>query len=152
MRLSELAKLTLLDIDIPKRITQEVDTMGLVRIKRKGGKTAAIPLNYKACRAMAAYLQVRPELGQAGLVVSQFKRPLSTRAIQHRSTNSLHEAGMTGASVPTLRHTMAIQHVARGTDLKTVQATLGHVDLATTTMSVSLAKTAQRKAVQEHAL
>jgi site-specific recombinase XerD len=47
---------------------------------------------------------------------------------------------------------MATHHVARGTDLKTVQETLGHADLATTTMYVSLAKTAQKKALQEHAL
>jgi site-specific recombinase XerD len=39
MRLSELAKLQLTDIEIPKRITQDVDNMGLVRIRRKGGKT-----------------------------------------------------------------------------------------------------------------
>ena len=36
-----------------------------------------------------------------------------------------------GASVHTLRHTMATHHVARGTDLKTVQETLGHADLKT---------------------
>ena len=29
MRLSELAKLTLLDIEIPKRITQDIDNMGV---------------------------------------------------------------------------------------------------------------------------
>jgi integrase/recombinase XerD len=47
---------------------------------------------------------------------------------------------------------MATHHVARGTDLKTVQEMLGHADLATTAMYVSLAKQAQRKAIQEHAL
>jgi len=152
MRLSELAKLTLLDIEIPKRITQDIDTMGLVRIRRKGGKTAAIPLNYKACKAVAAYLQVRPAVGESALFISQFKQPMSPRAIQHRIRKYLTEAGITGASVHTLRHTMATHHVARGTDLKTVQETLGHASLATTTMYVSLAKTAQRKALQEHAL
>jgi integrase/recombinase XerD len=152
MRLSELAKLTLLDIEIPKRITQDIDNMGIVRIRRKGGKMAAIPLNYKACKAVAAYLHVRPEVGQSALFISQFRKPMSTRAIQHRMTKYVKEAGITSASVHTLRHTMATHHVARGTDLKTVQETLGHADLATTTMYVSLAKTAQRKALQEHAL
>ncbi|HEV2123791.1 MAG TPA: tyrosine-type recombinase/integrase [Chloroflexota bacterium] len=51
-----------------------------------------------------------------------------------------------------MRHTMATHHVAKGTDLKTVQETLGHADLATTTMYVSLAKAAQRKALQNNAL
>jgi integrase/recombinase XerD len=152
MRLSELAKLQLTDIEIPRRITMDPDNMGMVRIRRKGGKTAAIPLNYKACKAVAAYLQVRPEVGETALFISQFKQPMSTRAIQHRLTKYLDEAGIIGASVHTLRHTMATHHVARGTDLKTVQETLGHADLATTTIYVSLAKTAQRKALQEHAL
>ena len=64
----------------------------------------------------------------------------------------LKEARIIGASVHTLRHTMATHHVARGTDLKTVQETLGHASLDTTTIYVSLAKRAQRKALQEHAL
>jgi site-specific recombinase XerD len=153
MRLSELAKLQLTDIDIPKRITPDPDNMGWVRVKRKGGKIENIPLNHKACKAVASYLLVRPDIaGETALFISQFKRPLSTRAIQHRLTKYLSEAGITGASVHTLRHTMATHHVARGTDLKTVQETLGHADLKTTSIYVSLAKTAQRKALQEHAL
>ncbi len=152
MRLAELAKLQLHDIDIPKRITPDPDNTGSVRVKRKGGKTAYIPLNHKACKALAAYLQVRPEVGETALFISQFKKPMSTRAIQQRLTKYLKEARIEGASVHTLRHTMATHHVARGTDLKTVQETLGHASLATTTIYVSLAKNAQRKALQEHAL
>lgn len=62
------------------------------------------------------------------------------------------EAGIATASVHTLRHTMATHHIARGTDAKTVQETLGHATLTTTTIYISLAKKAQRKALQEHAL
>jgi site-specific recombinase XerD len=127
--------------------------MGYVRVRRKGGKTEYIPLNHKACKAVAAYLVVRPEIaGETALFISQFKRPISTRAIQNRVMKYLAEADIHGASVHTLRHTMATHHVARGTDLKTVQETLGHADLKTTSIYVSLAKTAQRKALQEHAL
>ena len=86
------------------------------------------------------------------LFLSQFKQPMSIRAIQQRVQKYLDEAGIEGASVHTLRHTMATHHVARGTDLKTVQETLGHASLATTTIYVSLAKNAQRKALQEQAL
>jgi integrase/recombinase XerD len=152
MRLSECARVQMQDIEIPKRITPDPDNMGAVRVRRKGGKVELIPLNHKACKAIAAWLLVRPEIGETALFLSQFKRPLSTRAIQHRLTKYLAEAGIPGASVHTLRHTMATHHVARGTDLKTVQETLGHADLKTTSIYVSLAKTAQRKALQEHAL
>jgi site-specific recombinase XerD len=152
MRLSELATLQLTDVYIPKRITPDPEHTGSARIKRKGGKIVTPPLNHKACKALAAYLKVRMDAGYAALFLSQFKQPMSTRAIQQRVEKYLEEAGIAGASVHTLRHTMATHHVARGTDLKTVQETLGHASLATTTIYVSLAKTAQRKALQEHAL
>ncbi len=77
---------------------------------------------------------------------------MSVRAIQQRVSKYLAEVGVQAASVHTLRHTMATHHVARGTDLKTVQETLGHASLETTTIYVSLAKKAQRKALQDHAL
>ena len=76
---------------------------------------------------------------------------MSPRAIQYLAKKYLDEAGIEGASVHTLRHTMATHHVAQGTDLKTVQETLGHTNLATTAIYVSLAKSAQRKALQENA-
>ncbi len=152
MRLSELAGLTLADVEIPKRITRSPDNTGTVRVLRKGGKTQSMPLNHKACQALAAWLTARPEVDHDALFVTKFKAPMSPRAIQYRVKKYLDEAGIKGASVHTLRHTMAIHHVARGTDLKTLQETLGHADLATTSIYASLAKKAQRQALQENAL
>jgi integrase/recombinase XerC len=152
MRLSELARLTLADLEIPKRITRDPDNTGLVRILRKRGKTQTIPLNYKACQAVASYLRVRPAVAHDTLFVTKFKTPMSKRAVQYTITKYLQEVGITNASTHTLRHTMATHHVARGTDIKTLQETLGHERLETTAIYVSLAKTAQRKALQEHAL
>jgi site-specific recombinase XerD len=152
MRLSELARLTLSDVEIPRRITRDPDNTGLVRVLRKRGKTQTIPLNYKACQAIASYLRVRPAVEHDTLFVTKFMTPISKRAVQHTITKYLHEVGITDASTHTLRHTMATHHVARGTDLKTIQETLGHERLETTAIYVSLAKTAQRKALQEHAL
>lgn len=152
MRLSELARLACSDIELPKRITRDPDNTGLVRVTRKRGKTQTIPLNYKACQAVASYLKVRPPVAHDALFVTKFKTPMSKRAVQYTITKYLTEARITAASVHTLRHTMATHHVARGTDLKTVQETLGHERLETTAIYVSLAKTAQRKALQEHAL
>jgi len=152
MRLSELARLTLADVELPKRISRDPDNMGWVRVTRKGGKIEEIPLNYKACQALKAWLKVRPQVDHDGLFVSKFKTKMTPRAIQYMVRKYLREAGIQGASVHTLRHTMATHHVAAGTDLKTVQETLGHADLSTTAIYVSLAKKAQRKALQENAL
>ena len=68
MRLSELAQLTLSDIELPKRITRDIESMGSVRVLRKGGKVERIPLNYKACHALATYLKVRPKVEHTGSV------------------------------------------------------------------------------------
>jgi integrase/recombinase XerC len=152
MRLSELARLTLYDVEIPKRINQEPDNTGTVRVRRKGGKVDTIPLNYKACQALAAWLKVRPGVVDPTLFVTKFNTSMSKRAIQYTVNKYLQAAGIKGASVHTLRHTMATHHIARGTDLKTVQETLGHASLETTARYIALAKTAQRKALQEHAL
>jgi site-specific recombinase XerD len=147
-----LAQLTIHDIEIPKRINRDPDNTGTVRVKRKGGKIDTIPLNYKACQALAAWLKVRPKVDHTTLFVTKFKAPMSRRAIQYTVSKYLQSVGIKNASVHTLRHTMATHHIARGTDLKTIQETLGHADLATTAIYVSLAKNAQRKALQEHAL
>lgn len=152
MRLSELARLTLEDIEIPARITQDPDNTGTVRVLRKGGKVASIPLNYKACRALHTYLKVRPRVSHSSLFVTKFKGPMGIRAIQRTVAKYMKEAGIKGASVHTIRHTMATHHIAMGTDPKTIQEALGHASLETTTIYIALAKKAQKKALQEHAL
>jgi integrase/recombinase XerC len=152
MRLSELTRLTIYDVEIPKRINREPDNTGTVRVTRKGGNVDTIPLNYKACRALNAWLQVRPKVDHPSLFVTKFHTPMGKRAIQYTVYKYLQTAGIRNASVHTLRHTMATHHIARGTDPKTIQETLGHASLETTVRYIALAKKAQRKALQEHAL
>ncbi|MFN8560032.1 MAG: tyrosine-type recombinase/integrase [Dehalococcoidia bacterium] len=154
LRLAEVARLRTTDLELPGRVTAGPDSVGLVHVVRKGGKQDSVPLNFKACRALKTWLAVRPASPSAhdALFTSKFGRQLSKRAIQALVAKYLAEAGIHGASVHSLRHTMATHHIARGTDLKTVQETLGHASLATTALYVSLAKQAQRKALQEHAL
>jgi site-specific recombinase XerD len=152
MRLSELARLRLSDVEIPKRITREPDNTGTARVTRKGGRVDTVPLNYKACQALAAWLKVRPDVDHDALFVSKFKTPMSKRVIQYTVKKYMDEAEIENASVHTLRHTMATHHIALGTDPKTIQETLGHESLETTTIYIALAKNVQRKALQEHAL
>jgi site-specific recombinase XerD len=152
MRLSELARLTLDDVELPRRISRHPDDIGTVRVIRKGGQVATIPLNHKACRAVKSWLEARPDVEHRALFVTKFGTAMQPRAIQQTIQKYLKEVGIAGASVHTLRHTMATHHVAQGTDLRTVQETLGHASLETTALYVSLAKQVQRKALQEHAL
>ena len=75
-----------------------------------------------------------------------------TRSLEYMVRKYLGETGIFGASVQRLKHTSGTHHVGRGTNLKTVQVTLGHASLATTSIYVSLSKRAQKKALQEHGL
>jgi site-specific recombinase XerD len=152
MRLSELARLTLTDISLPNKITHDAENMGSVRVRRKGGRYESIPLNYKASKALVAYLKVRPSVPHAGLFITKFKEQMGRRSIQDAVKKYLKEAGIEGGHTHTLRHTHATHHAAKGTDLKTIQENLGHASLKTTSMYISLAKETQKKALQENAL
>ena len=152
IRLSELARLTLDDVELPKRVSRDPDNVGLLYVKGKGGKARSVPLNYKACRALKAWLKIRPDADENALFVTKFGQPMGPRAFQYTVKKYLKEAGIKGASVHTLRHTFATHHVARGTDLRTVQEALGHADLKTTSVYVQLARQVMKRQLQEHAL
>lgn len=151
MRLSELVRLQVGDVQLPGRITREAETVGRLHILGKGRKARWIPLNYKACRALKVWLDVRPQETDA-LFLTKFGRPMGPRAVQQMAHKYLTEVGVTGASVHTLRHTFATHHVAQGTSLRTVQDVLGHASLKTTSIYVQLAQEAVKRELQEHAL
>jgi len=153
LRLSEVSLLTVDDLQMPDQISPAADDVGFVQVVRRGGGQEQIPLNFKVCHALKRMLDARPpSVSHRSLFVSRLGRALSKRRIQAAVAKYLSGAGITGASVHTLRHTMATHHIARGTDLSTVQDTLGHADISTTALYVPLAKKAQRQALQEHAL
>lgn len=152
IRLSEVARLTLHDVELPARINRDPDNTGSISIKGKGRKARTLPLNYKACRAVKAWLAVRPDIPDAALFVTKFRESMGPRAIQQIVAKYLKEAGIRHASVHTLRHTFGTIHTAKGTDLRTVQEMMGHADLKTTSVYVSLAKKEMKRALQDHAL
>jgi len=89
---------------------------------------------------------------EQALFVSKSRRVMTSRAICFLVEKYLDRAGISGASVHTLRHTMATHYLAKGGDLKSVQEMLGHESLETTQIYLGLAKKVQRKMVQELAL
>jgi integrase/recombinase XerD len=151
MRLSELIRLKVSDIELPGEITQEEEHAGFARITRSNGRTERIPLNYKASQALVAYLTERIPSPYPTLFLNRFDAPLSKRRVQYLVKEYLERIGIFDASVHTLRHTMAAHHVAQGTDLQVIQETLG-ISVAATEKYVSLSKKTARKALQEHAL
>ena len=153
IRLAELTRLTLDDIELPSQVNRDPAHIGLLRVKGgKGRKDRTLPLNYKACKALKAYLHIRPKVNTRQLFINKFAAPLGPRGVQLLVSKYLQEAQIVGASVHSLRHTFGTHHVAKGTSLRTVQEALGHKDLRTTSLYVSLARDLMNKEFQEHAL
>lgn len=153
LRLSELARLTVPDVELPAKVTRDKGNVGAVHVFGKGRKERTVTLNYKACRAIKSYQAVRPKQAEGDfLFVSKFGKGLSPRAIQYAVEKYLKEANVQGASVHTLRHTFATHMVRKGTKLDVVRQALGHSSLKTTSVYVDLAREVMDEELQANAL
>lgn len=159
LRLSELSQLRLTDIELPAVVrrpnagTKDPGSVGAVHVHGKGRKERTVTLNWKACKAIKTYLAVRPvDAEDDRLFVTKFRRGMGPRAIERVVEKYLTAAGITGASVHSLRHTFATHQTRRGTKLDVVRQALGHESLATTSIYVELAREVMDQELQEHAL
>lgn len=150
LRLSEVSNLALPDLELPTETTSKL--LGAVRVKGKGRKQRSVSLNWKACQAITAYLTERPATACATLFLSKKGLALSARAIQRIVKKYMSKAGISHASVHTLRHTFATHMVRKGTNLRVVQEALGHTSLQTTSRYVSLARELMDEQLQANAL
>jgi len=152
MRLSELVNLKVDDIELPKRITKDPFNVGSIHIIGKGRKERTITLNWKACKAIKAYVKVRPEIDYKELFITKFGKPMGPRGFQNVVKKYLEEANIKNAGVHTLRHTFATHQIKKGTNIRVIQEALGHESLQTTSIYISLARKLMDKELQEHAL
>ena len=127
LRLSELSKLDVVDIDLADRS---------LRVTGKGQKTRVVPIGSKALAAIKAWLPLRTEWLSAyetALLVSQRGTRLSGRSIQYRLERLAKIAGINRSLHPhMLRHSFASHLLESSGDLRAVQELLGHADIATT--------------------
>jgi integrase/recombinase XerC len=152
IRQSECAAIALGDIQLPARVSRDEGNVGSLRVHGKGRKDRVVTLNYKACRALKAYLAVRPKIDEERLFLTKFEKPLGTRSFRNIVGKYLHEAGIPDASTHALRHTFATHHVRKGTKLDVVRQALGHESLATTSVYVGLAREVMDQELQRNAL
>ena len=143
MKLSELVRLPSTNIHIP-------DSIDITSMNSK--KRRSIPLNSKACEALQAYLAVRPASGYTNVFLNSDRKPLGERGVQKLVMKYYKQAGISSATVQTLRHTFAVQHIAKGTTLKTVQNIMGHKDIRTTEEYLPLVHDLTRREMEENAL
>ncbi|ABB31661.1 tyrosine recombinase XerD [Geobacter metallireducens RCH3] len=129
LRVSELVGLGLRDVNV---------TAGYLMAFGKGGKERLVPMGESACAAVSRYLaEARPEMDRNGDNAYLFLTRLGDRMTRQAFWNIIKkraiEAGIRKTISPhTLRHSFATHLLENGADLRSVQAMLGHADLATT--------------------
>jgi integrase/recombinase XerC/integrase/recombinase XerD len=108
-----------------------------VRVEGKGSKTRFVPVGEPALAAIARYLERgRPALAhddQPTLFLSKSGRRLSTSDVRRRLRAWSGRAGLGGTVHPhALRHSFATHLLDGGSDLRAIQAMLGHSSISTT--------------------
>src|SRR5581483_10927161 len=83
MRLSEIAQLSLHDIQLPQRLSKEIGNVGSVTIHGKGRKIRTVTLNWKACKALKHYLAERPDTPYSAIFITKFLKPIGSRSIEN---------------------------------------------------------------------
>jgi len=132
LRLSELAGLNIMDLDL---------NQSLVKVRGKGRKERIIPVGVPARQAIQEYLACTGDIrNKAGENV--FKKPLflnvrgkriTTRSIARIVDGATKKSGIGRKISPhALRHSFATHLLNAGADLRSIQELLGHESLSTT--------------------
>ncbi|MCL2762286.1 MAG: tyrosine-type recombinase/integrase [Treponema sp.] len=126
LRVSEAVGLNVCDIDFKESVA---------RIKGKGDKERLVIFDSGTAAWLKHYLEesrsVLTAINNPALFVGKSGKRLSRKGIWKNYARYAALAG-TGSRVHALRHSFATGLLAGGADLRTVQALLGHADLATT--------------------
>ncbi len=123
LRVSELVRLRPEDLDL---------VAGCLRATGKGRKQRLVPLGEMASELLARYLAQRPPIA-GPIFLTRLGRGMTRQGFWKLVSAYARAAGITTAVYPhRLRHSFATHLLARGADLRAVQAMLGHADVTTT--------------------
>jgi site-specific recombinase XerD len=126
LRRSELIGLTWEDVRFDQKS---------MRVMGKGGLERTVPMNEMLANVLWEYLQSQlPVSPTRALFLTRTGRPLHRSSLHDLFKRYVRAAGLdeTRVSLHTLRHTFATMLLARGTDLRTIQELLGHVEISST--------------------
>lgn len=135
LRVSELTGLISTDINLDR---------GLLSCRGKGSKQRFIPIGKSALFWLGEYMRVRPVLVKSRPLKAFFVRTAGTDMTRQDFWKVLRcytdKLGLDSVSPHTLRHSFATHLMQHGADSRSVQALLGHSDLATTQIYTHLSK------------
>jgi integrase/recombinase XerD len=138
IRVSELVSINIEDIEFNK---------GFIRCNGKAQKQRIIPMSAIASRCLSYYLeQMRPKMLKHNHVPdAMFLSHLGLRMTRQGFWKILkrysREIGIVKSITPhTLRHSFAAHLIENGADLRAVQEMLGHADISTTQMYMTVSK------------
>jgi len=135
LRVSELTSLAASDINFER---------GLLTCRGKGSKQRYIPVGRSALSWLEEYKHARRSLLKETSVRAFFVRaggrPLSRHNFAEILSRYTMRLGFKNVSPHTLRHSFATHLMQHGADSRSVQALLGHSDLATTQIYTHLSK------------
>ncbi len=100
---------------------------------------------------LQAYLAERTPSDSPALFLTKFDKGIGPRGIENIMTKYCKEAGIGSASMHTLRHTMAVQMLKRGSTPAVVGKALGHATAETMGVYVDLAREAMDEEIQRGA-
>lgn len=128
LRVSELVSLSLNQVDL---------TAGYLRAFGKGSKERIVPIGRSAIEEMKKYLEVRNQFLKGKINEAFFVTRRGGRMTRQAFWEILKQrsrlAGIKRHVSPhVFRHSFATHLLERGADLRSVQAFLGHADIATT--------------------
>jgi integrase/recombinase XerC len=127
LRLSELVRLDIPDIDFEDR---------MARVVGKGNKERVIPIGRHALQAIQKWLEVRPQLltsGTDALFVSRRGVRITPRSVQLRLKEWCKKKSIAIPLHPhLLRHSFASHLLESSGELRAVQELLGHSSISTT--------------------
>ena len=143
LRVTELTTLVQHNFDLQK---------GVLTCVGKGGKQRSIPIGKSALIWIREYQNVRanfPDTSAKTFFVRTNGKPLTRQQIWVMLKCYADKLGFENVSPHTIRHSFATHLVQNGADSRSVQALLGHSDLATTQIYTHLSKEHLREAYDD---
>jgi integrase/recombinase XerD len=145
LRVTEVATLPAASVD--------VDT-GVLLCMGKGSKQRRVPVGRSALEWLQRYQSARRALlaGRESprLFVGYLGRPIDRRIIWAVLKRAAEKAGVEGVTPHVLRHSFATHLLEHGADTRSVQAMLGHSDLATTQIYTHVTSERIRSVYEKH--